>query len=263
MAVPFIEAFAELVEVVSEADVEAAAADALVDATGEEVIGDGAKLLTSTTEDGKIVLEPIFDADASTGSAEVLGPGDLGNLTKGQFHALWDNIKTFARWTGREIMKGALFQVGIEALETLLAKNPTPGVDNSDLKQIIGSVAASLKILTNVTTEWRRWCVRHFPNRNDYGMVNVEDTIISRFEIFRNNLGGFSVYMLKTLAPLLAQAHKDLDGANIGGLKAAMKEYADKILTQSKEVKQKESLMMHAGLQDHSDDVQKARDLLN
>ena len=264
MAEPLAEAFAVLVEVVTEADIEAAATSALIDLTGEEIIGGGADLLIGTTGEGEVILEPIFeDAGAPLTPGNVLVPGELGNITKSQLHALWQDAKTFARWTGREIMKGALFEAGLETIKTALATNPPPGFELFDLKKTLGSVSASLKVLTQITTEWRRWCIKQFSKRNTFGMIRIENTLLVRFEIFRNKLGSLSTYMEKTLGPLLAQLNKSIDSANIGGLKAAMKTYADMILALSNGVKEKENLMMHAGLKDHKDEVQKFRDLLN
>ncbi|KAF3930374.1 hypothetical protein AA313_de0202325 [Arthrobotrys entomopaga] len=264
MAAPVAEIFIELVTVITEADVEAAASIALLDGAGEELIAGGAELLTGTTAEGEVILEPIFEEAGNTAATvDLVGSADLGNLTKGQLHALWQDAKTFARWTGREIMKGALFQAGLEAVEALVAKNPSPGPDYSDLVQAIGAVGASLKILTEVTAEWRRWCVKSFSKRGEFGQVNVEDILILRFEILRNKLGNVSSYMQKTLAPLLAQLNKNINSANIGGLKGAMRTYADMILAVSKGIKEKEALMMHAGLKDHHDELQKARNVLN
>ncbi|EON68428.1 hypothetical protein W97_07752 [Coniosporium apollinis CBS 100218] len=264
MATAVAEVFVELVALISEADLEAAASTALVDDAGEELIAGGAGLLTGTTAEGEIILEPIFEeAGSAATTTDLVGSADLANLSKGQLHALWQDAKTFARWTGREIMKGALFQVGLEAVVALIAKNPSPGPDTSDLVQAIGAVGASLKILKEVSTEWRRWCIKNFSKREEFGQVRAEDNLILRFEIFRNKLGDVSSYMQKTLAPLLAQVNKNTDSANIGGLKGAMRTYADMILAVSKGIKEKEALMMHAGLKDHHDELQKARDVLN
>lgn len=263
MAGAVAEVFVELLAVISEADVEAAASTALLDVAGEELIAGGAELLTGTTAEGEIILEPIFEEAGSGAAADLIGSADVANLSRGQLNLLWQDAKTFARWTGREIMKGALFQVGFEAVEGLMAKHPPPGPDYSDLIQAIGAVGGALKILTDVTTEWRKWSVKHFSKREEFGQVRVEDTLILRFEIFRNKLGQISFYMQKNLGPLLAQVKNNIDKANISGLKSGMRTYADMVLAISKGIKEKEVLMMHAGLKDRYDDLQKARDLLN
>ncbi|KAJ1326998.1 hypothetical protein MN608_08447 [Microdochium nivale] len=263
MAAVVVEVFAELAAVISEADVEAAASTALLDVAGEELIAGGTELLTGTTAEGEIILEPIFEEAGSAAAANLTGAADVANLSRGQLNLLWQDAKTFARWTGREIMKGALFQVGLETVKALMAKSPSPGPDYSDLIQAIGAVGGALKILTTVTTEWRKWSVKNFSKRQDFGQVRIEDTLLLRFEIFRNKLGEISFYMQKNLGPLLAQVNKNIDKANISELKSGMRAYADKVLALSKEINDKEVLMMHAGLKDHRDEVQRARDLLN
>ena len=85
-------------------------------------------------KEGQTILESMLeDAGTIQGSAEVLGPGDLGQITKGQLHALWQDAKTFAHCTGRESMKGALFEAALETIEALLENIPPPGIDDSDL----------------------------------------------------------------------------------------------------------------------------------
>ncbi|KAI1162302.1 hypothetical protein F5B18DRAFT_624684 [Nemania serpens] len=254
-------AFEALADFITSEEVIAAGAEALADDVAGETAAD---LLIGGTEVDPY-LEPIFDnPDAIPGPDDPLGPGNLGQLTKGQIEALWQDSKTFARWTGREIMKGALFQAALNTIQGELDKKPPSGVDLSGLLQVLGSVGSAMKVLGAITTDWRRWAVGHFPDRADYGALTVDDVIILRFEIWRTKLADLDTYLEGTLGPQLA-ALGGTGGAadlNVGKLRALMKVYAGMVVDIAVEVKSKESLMMHSGLQNHVVDAQKAQDLL-
>ncbi|KAI0817311.1 hypothetical protein GGR55DRAFT_12140 [Xylaria sp. FL0064] len=255
-------AFEVLADFLTAEDVIAAGTEALTD----EVAGEAATdILISGTETNPY-LEPIFDnPDVIPGPDDSLGPGDLGKLTKGQVGALWQDSKTFARWTGREIMKGALFQVVLDTIQDELNKKPPSRVDVSGLLQVLGSVASVMKILGTITTDWRHWVVRHFPDRADYGALTVDDVIILRFEIWRTKLADLDTYLEVTLSPQLAVLGGSTGAADldVGQLRASMKEYARMVYDIAVEVKIKETLMVRSGLQDHVVDAQRAQSLLS
>ncbi|KAI0973476.1 hypothetical protein F4678DRAFT_477920 [Xylaria arbuscula] len=211
-------------------------------------------------------LEPIFDnPDIIPGPDDPLGPGNLGQLTKGQIEALWQDSKTFARWTGREIMKGALFQVALDTIQEEFEKKPPSGVDVSGVLQVIGSVASVMKTVIAITTDWRRWGVMHFPDRAEYGALTVDDILLLRFEIWRTKLADLDTYLETTLAPQLAAVGRS-DGTaelDIGKLRASTKVYVEMIATIATEINMKEALMMRSGLQSHMGDVQKAQSLFS
>ena len=123
-----------------------------------------------------------------------------------------------------------------------------------------------MNLLTQATTNWQRWCVRHLDGHNDYGVLNVEDALLLlrlRFGILGNKFSSLSTYLEKTLGPLLAKVKKTIEGANVGGLKAGVKTYANMVLALSTEIKEKEVLIMHAGLNGHEEEIQKSLDLLS
>ncbi|KAF4549618.1 Hypothetical protein D9617_20g026740 [Elsinoe fawcettii] len=259
MAVALIPA---LVDIISEDAVVTAAGDALVDAAGAAVIDGGGDLLMSTAADGQEVLTPIFDdPNVPLGPNDPLTSGDLGQVTKGQLYALWQDAKTFARWTGREIMKGALLQTAMEVIESELEKRPSGESDISSLVQTLGSIASALKAWNAVTTDWRQWAVKHFELRFTFGMIEVEGTVLSRFEIFRNHIADLDTYLEKTLAPLVADIEKV--NADVGGLRAATKVYGGMIETLALELQAKETLMQKAGLNAHADEVKTALNLVS
>ncbi|KAI1115085.1 hypothetical protein F5Y14DRAFT_450445 [Nemania sp. NC0429] len=255
-------AFEALADFLTAEEVVAAGAEALTDEIGGEAAAD---ILIGGTE-ADPYLEPIFDDPGSVpGPDDPLGPGDLGKLTKGQLEALWQDGRTFARWTGREIMKGALFQAALDEIQDELDKKPPAGVDASDLLRTLGSVASATQLVAAITADWRRWAVRHFPDRAGYGALTVDDVIILRFEIWRTRLADLDTYLATTLGPKLAALGKAENAAelDVGGLRASVKEYVGMVLDIAVEVKAKEALMMSSGLQNHVADAQKAQSLLS
>lgn len=254
-------AFEILGDLIAEGEAESLAAEVLLDETGVELVAGASDLLMGGAEPweeaGMTNVEGVVPKDMI---AILDGPASNA-LSAAQSHTLLSQARYFAGWVGKEILKGALFQVAMETLMSARAAKAKPFEPESPTTQLLEKIVRVLKATISVTKDWRQWAIAHYPKRKQYGTLTVQDVILYRFEIFRSNLADLDVELQK-LAPLLKDASKAGENANMGLLRAAAVKYVSLCQDISVMLGDKGRLMVQARLNPHGEELQKAHDVL-
>jgi hypothetical protein len=103
----------------------------------------------------------------------------------------WESEKKFGKWIGTEIGKGALFVVGMKAVETVFdavvkkgAGVSAPKEATEALQQAKNSREAMNRVKT-ILDAWNKWLLHHYTKRKSFGLVTTQGVDIMIYQIFQ------------------------------------------------------------------------------
>ncbi|KIJ48230.1 hypothetical protein M422DRAFT_28478 [Sphaerobolus stellatus SS14] len=167
------------------------------------------------TEKDPVTDNPEFKESAEEYLEEVKsGKVKITQSLKELMKNMWDKKGVFAKFVGAEVAKGALFSVGMEAVQKLMEKKATenPSPTNTTRSKIISAIADSLKKSNNITSYWKTWTLANFDRSESFGSHHDEedDVDISLYQIFQKKSSDLTDTLGK-LTPYLTRSSKNKD----------------------------------------------------
>ncbi|KIJ50081.1 hypothetical protein M422DRAFT_65790 [Sphaerobolus stellatus SS14] len=167
------------------------------------------------TEKNPVTDNPEFKESAEEYLEEVKsGKVKITQSLKELMKNMWDKKGAFAKFVGAEVAKGALFSVGMEAVQKLMEKKATenPSPTNITRSKIISAIADSLKKSNNITSYWKTWTLANFDRSESFGSHHDEedDVDISLYQIFQKKSSDLTDTLGK-LTPYLTRSSKNKD----------------------------------------------------
>lgn len=171
-------------------------------------------------------------------------------------------MRYFAAWVGKEILKGAVLQTAVETWQVEVQKNAgRPGAAGSAFVDLLGRIVEALKVAAAVTKDWRQWTVKNYHQRAEYGMVNVENVVIYRFEVLRSDLADLDDELQKLAPKVRDTSRQASQNADMGAMREATVQYVKSCQDIVWRMEDKERLMVKK-LEPRKEELQKAHDLL-
>ena len=172
----------------------------------------------------------------------------------------WQTLAAFVRWTANEVYELAVFQVTMDSVEKLMASatgDPmrSAAFEPSPEEKVYNVLVIAFRKLSVITNDWRQWMVDHFGNQTKYGVVSIDDHVYLRFKRFREQVSGLSTTVSSKLTPALVKASKQRSMANISDIKHDIFNYSKDLRAISEGIRDKEPLMVTAGLKSHLDEI--------
>ncbi|RKL37818.1 hypothetical protein BFJ70_g6771 [Fusarium oxysporum] len=189
------------------------------------------------------------------------GKGIAASL-KDKIKNVWENKGAFAKWAAGEILAGALFQTASEGVEIAFDKwikeHPEKLAQEKveKIQTILKETNKANRTLKPILDGWSDWLAGHMEQQDKYGANTTDDgDEIPKFEVVQHKVAHIGTYRDHEVTPALDEFHevKDLETAQRYLQKYI--EYVQEILSVSTNIKDKQSLMVGAGLQAHTEEV--------
>ncbi|KAF4444409.1 hypothetical protein F53441_11134 [Fusarium austroafricanum] len=189
------------------------------------------------------------------------------------FKNVWASAKTFGKFVGVELAKGALFTAGMVLLQDVLAKlaaqqqqaqagstTATPAQPDPRV-QAIQAINQAGKILHDAIKTWTKWQAAHFSDRDSFGTITVENFPISIFQILQSDISTLGDQRDKML-PLVITIKKTQALSDIQALLTADIAYAQAVLSLSNQISSNMTALTAAGLPSKTTEIQNAVNIL-
>lgn len=197
----------------------------------------------------------------------------------------WENIKTFAKWAGNQIVQAVIIILVMDQVEKVLEKmgmvgkpadgakpsesgsgsNSTAGTStnttdtsNSEAAKVLDffkTLNSCDKKTLNTVTEWVQWMTDHLEHKNDYGSFTAEGEEVFYFVSFQTKVMDLGIWHTENVVPALETVLTAKTVASVKSMIEKSLEYTKKVKVVADRIKEKYTLMTAADLKDHVDEL--------
>ncbi|KAH8898735.1 hypothetical protein GQ53DRAFT_359529 [Thozetella sp. PMI_491] len=240
-----------------------------IDGVDAEVEG-GGNISEEAREGMEESKEEVKDVVSKLENGEAGAAEEAEALEKGwaeKFKNVWASAKTFGKFVGVELAKGALFYAGTKLMETIFTNISKAGgssgasPDNQKSLQITQTINKAGNILQDALDTWSKWQTAHYGDRESFGSVKASGIDIQIFQILQSGVANLGEKRDK-MGTLVKQANKDKTLKSVTALLTADIDYAKSVVDLSLEISTSMTAMTNAGLPTKQAEVQAAYDML-
>ena len=105
----------------------------------------------------------------------------------------WEKPKMFGKWVGMEIGKGALFVVGMKAVEAAFsaATKPANGTPSKEALKSLQQAEHSREAMDKakkILDAWHKWLLHNYTKRQSFGSVTTQGVKVTTYQIFQGQI---------------------------------------------------------------------------
>lgn len=180
----------------------------------------------------------------------------------------WESRKSFGKWVGTEIGKGALFVVGMKVVEAAFEQfakpkdGKKPSKEAKEAADMAKKSTAAMKIVKKVLEAWNKWLVHNYLKRKSFGSVKAEGVNVWHYQVFQSQVADLNDIRNGAVTKAATKAAKSKEISDIKSLVKKEQKLVKEMKTVSKWLHDNGKKLTEAGLEEYTTDEAKASKLL-